>query len=128
VIVDPGSSSTVANATQVRGYVASSSDTMNDPRVTGTGTLQLTIDEYGSVGTEWGSYRLENARGAWEGSMAGAGWDGGEASTVSGWLAGTGSYEGYTYYIRVRSSGLQTELSGVIYRGSPPARQSPEAP
>jgi hypothetical protein len=128
VIVDPGSSSTLGNATQVRGYVATSTDTMSDPRVTGTGTLQLTIDEYGSVGTEWGTYRLENAAGAWQGPVAGAGWDGGEASTVSGWLAGTGSFEGYTYYIRVRSSGLQTELSGVIYPGSPPARQSPEAP
>jgi len=127
VIVDPGSSTIVGNATQVRGYIASSTDTMSDPRVTGSGTLQLSIDEYGSVGTEWGTYRLENARGAWEGPVAGVARDGGEASTVSGWLAGSGSYEGYTYYIRVRSSGLQTELSGVIYPGSPPARQSPEA-
>lgn len=127
VIVDPGSSSTVGNATQLRGYVATSRDAMNDPRVTGTGTLKLSIDEHGPVGTEWGTYRLENAAGAWEGPVAGAGWDGGEVSTVSGWLAGTGSYEGYTYYIRVRSSGLQTELSGVIYPGSPPAWQSPEA-
>jgi len=127
VIVDPGSSSTVGNATQVGGYVATSTDTMSDPRVTGTGSLLLTIDEYGTVGTEWGTYRLENAGGAWEGPVAGAGWGGGEAGTVSGWLPGSGSYEGYTYYIRVRSSGLQTELSGVIYPGSPPARQSPEA-
>ncbi|HEX7951234.1 MAG TPA: hypothetical protein VF494_12855 [Candidatus Limnocylindrales bacterium] len=127
VIVDAGTSSTVGNATQVRGYVATSIDTMSDPRVTGTGTLLLTIDEYGPVGTEWGTYRLENAGGAWEGPVTGAGWGRGEASTVSGWLAGTGSYKGYTYYIRVRSSGLQTELSGVIYPGSPPARQSPEA-
>jgi hypothetical protein len=118
VIVDPGSSSTLGNATLVRGYVATSVDSMNDPRVTGTGTLRLSLDEHGTFGAEWGTYRLENDGGAWEGLVNGAAWNRGESSDVTGWLVGSGSYEGFTYFIDVRISGLQTELSGVIYPGS----------
>jgi len=126
-IVDAGTSVRVGAVTQVRGYVASAVDTMNDPRVTGTGTLRLSIDIFAGVGSEWGTCRLENADGAWEGSVSGGSWNDGEASAVTGWLVGSGAYAGWTYYIDIRSSGLQTELSGVIYPGSPPARQSPEA-
>jgi hypothetical protein len=126
-IVDPGTSVEVGDMTHERGFVASSTDTMNDPRVTGTGALRLSIDTFDGVGSEWGTYRLENTDGSWEGTVSGGGWSDGEAGTITGWLVGSGAYAGWTYYIDMRSSGLQTELSGVIYPGSPPARQSPEA-
>jgi hypothetical protein len=126
-IVESGTSVRVGAVTQVRGYVASAVDTMNDPRVTGTGTLRLSIDTFDGVGSESGTYWLESADGSWEGTVSGLGWSDGEASAVTGWLVGSGAYAGWTYYIDIRSSGLQTELSGVIYPGSPPARQSPEA-
>jgi hypothetical protein len=120
-IVDSGTSAQVGDVTQLRGFVATSTDTMNDPRVTGTGTLRLSIDTYSPVGREWGSYRLENAGGAWEGTVTGAAWNRGNASDVSGWLVGSGAYEGYTYFVHTRSSDTSTETEGIIFPGSPPA-------
>lgn len=119
-IVDSGTSTQVGDTTQLRGFVATSNDVMNDPRVTGTGTIHLSIDTHGTIGTEWGTFRLENADGAWEGTLAGAAWDGGNASDVTGYLVGSGAYVGFTYYIDVRSSAFAKEVDGIIYPGSPP--------
>ena len=119
-IVDSGTSTQVGDTTQLRGFVEQSTDTMNDPRVSGTGTLRLSIDTHDQVGTEWGTYRLVNADGAWEGPLAGAAWSGGDASAVTGYLVGSGANAGWTYYIDVRSSGFATELKGIIFPGPPP--------
>lgn len=119
-IVSPGTTAEVGDGTQVRGYVATGTVVMDDPRVTGTGTLRLSLDTHGSVGTEWGTYRLETADGAWEGPLAGGSWNDGDASDVAGYLVGSGDYEGYSLYIDVRSSGFAMELEGIIFPGSPP--------
>jgi hypothetical protein len=119
-IVQPGTSTLVGGVTQVRGFVAASTDAMNDRRVTGDGRLELSIETYGVVGIEWGTYRLENAGGAWEGPMTGLAWNDGDASDVSGWLVGSGAYQGYAYYIHVRSTGLGTDIDGIIVPGPPP--------
>jgi hypothetical protein len=119
-IAQSGASTLVDGVTQVRGFVATSTDAMNDRRVTGEGTLHLSIDTYDAAGTEWGTYRLENAGGAWEGALTGLAWNGGDASDVCGWLVGSGAYHGYTYYIHVRSTGFGRDIDGIIIPGSPP--------
>jgi len=115
-----GTSALVGSTTQTRGVVATTVDTMNDPRVTGTGTIHGANDSYGSVGPQWGTYRLENAGGAWEGSWTGALWSSGNVSQVTAWLVGSGAYEGFTYYLYARGTNPM-RVDGVIFRGSPPA-------
>ena len=119
-IVSPGTTTEVANGTQIRGFEATGTVVMDDPRVTGTGTLRLSLDTHGRVGTEWGTYRLETADGAWEGTLAGGSWNDGDASDVAGYLVGSGDYEGYSLYVDVRSSGFAMELEGIIFPGPPP--------
>jgi len=115
-----GTSVGVDGVTQMRGVVATSVDTMNDPRVTGTGVIHGDNDSYGSVGPQWGTYRLENAEGAWEGRWTGALWGHGLVSDVTAWLVGSGAYEGYTYYFHAHG-GEPVKVEGIIFPGSPPA-------
>jgi hypothetical protein len=115
-----GTSEKAGDVVRMRGVVATTVDTMNDPRVTGKGTIRGANDSYGVVGPQWGTYRLENADGAWEGAWTGALWNTGNASHVTAWLVGSGAYEGYTYYFRVRGSNA-LKVDGIIFRGSPPA-------
>ncbi|MBI3750862.1 MAG: hypothetical protein HY263_04290 [Chloroflexi bacterium] len=119
-IISQGTTVQVGQTTQLRGFVATTSDRTSDPRVTGTGTLRLSIDSQGAVGREWGTYRLETADGVWEGAVTGADWSDGNESDVVGWLTGSGGYAGLTYFIDVRSSNLTTTIDGVIYSGTPP--------
>jgi hypothetical protein len=115
-----GTSAHVGVATAMRGVVATTSDPMNHPRVTGTGTIHGANDSYGSVGPQWGTYRLENAKGAWEGTWTGALWASGNVSQVTAWLVGSGAYEGFTYYLSARGTNPM-RVDGIIFRGSPPA-------
>lgn len=119
-IVDPGTTVRGGDGTQVRGFVATSTDAMSDPRASGTGTLRLSIDTFGAVGREWGTYQLATAKGAWLGSVSGAAWGDGNESDVAGYLVGSGVYAGLTYYIHVRSTSFSTDIDGIIYPGSPP--------
>jgi len=123
-----GTEEWVGKVEQIRGRVFASTDTMNDPRVTGTGIVQFSGDLHGtqtngnfegSVVAEWGTYRLENAEGAWEGKWTGANWNSGPTNVTS-WLIGSGAYEGYTYYMHLW--GLDPfNVEGIIFPGSPPA-------
>jgi hypothetical protein len=119
LIVTRGTSLQVGDVRQTRGLVATTVDTMNDPRVTGTGTLKGENDTYGSVGPEWGTYHLENADGAWDGTWTGARWDGGNVSQVTAWLIGSGAYKGYSYYLIARGTNPM-RVDGLIVHGSPP--------
>jgi hypothetical protein len=119
-IVDPGTTVQAGEVSQVRGFITSSIVMMNDRRVTGTGTLRLAMDTRGSVGTEWGTFRLETADGAWQGAVAGSAWSDRKASVVAGYLVGSGAYQGYSLYIDIRSSGVAMELEGIIFPGPPP--------
>jgi len=113
-----GADETVGDVEKVRLRTLATTDTMNDPRVTGKGTVQFNGDFWGPIGTEWGTFRLENAGGAWEGEWTGASWNSGPTD-VTAWLAGSGDYEGYTYYIHLwGTDGLTVE--GIIFPGSPP--------
>ena len=56
-----------------------------------------------------------------EGTIAGAIWAGGSESDLTGWLVGSGDYEGYTYYWHLRATDSHGDVNGVIYKGPPPS-------
>jgi hypothetical protein len=115
-----GPTTTVDGIRQMRGLTATATDTMDDPRVSGTGAIVGNWDGYGDVGTQWGTYRLENADGAWEGTWRGVIWNRGGVTEHTMWLTGSGAYEGLTYYAHVNGSGV-IDVEGVIFPGEAPA-------
>ena len=113
---------------QSRGWILTCFDTSNDPRVTGTVTYSWNYDMWGSgiefAHVQWGSGRLENAGGAWEGTLTGS------FSTKNGdvilfWFEGTGGYEGLSYgmwaVLPTAEAGWTYPVKGIIFPGSPPA-------
>ena len=113
---------------QNRGWILTCVDTNNDPRVTGTATYSWNYDMWGSgmefAHVQWGSGRLENAGGAWEGTLTGS------FSTANGdvilfWFEGTGGYEGLSYgmwaVLPTAEAGWTYPVKGLIFPGSPPA-------
>ena len=102
---------------QFRGGIATTTETMNDARVTGTGTWSFSLDLYTDAAPEWGTFKLENAQGAWEGTCTGASWNMGVSAIGGCWLIGSGGYEGYTYYRYMQT----TEIQGIVFEGSPPS-------
>lgn len=110
----------VGDVTQIRGGVVTITATMNDPRVSGTGTSPFSIDAYTKVGPEWGPFHLENADGAWDGTCTGGSWDSGDSALRSCWLTGSGKYKGYSYYHQATLTGAGAVVEGIIYPGSPP--------
>jgi hypothetical protein len=106
----------VGDVTQYRGGVLTITDTTNDARVSGTATYAFSVDAYTKAGPEWGSFKLQNANGSWQGSCTGASWNAGNSWSGACWLAGSGSYAGYTYY-RFFDQG---DVQGIIYKGLPP--------
>ena len=113
-----GPITTVDGIRQMRGLTATSTDTMDDPRVSGTGAIVGNYDDYGDVGTQWGTYRLKNADGAWEGTWRGVIWSRGGGTEHTMWLTGSGAYEGLTYYAHTNSS---LRVEGIIFPGEAPA-------
>ncbi|HEX7951235.1 MAG TPA: hypothetical protein VF494_12860 [Candidatus Limnocylindrales bacterium] len=110
----------VGEVTQLRGQEMTDTGSMNDPRLAGTKHITLNADFYGPVASEWGTTRLENAGGAWEGTWAGASWNDGYATSVSAWLTGSGAYAGYTYYFHVYGSSMPFQVEGIIFEGTAP--------
>ena len=106
---------------QMRGLTATATDTMDDPRVSGTGAIVGNWDGYGDVGTQWGTYRLENANGAWEGTWRGVIWNRGGGTEHTMWLTGSGAYEGLTYYAHIKAASMSRASS------SPARLRHPEA-
>ena len=88
-------------------------------RVAGTSHITQNADIHGSLITEWGTTRTENADGAWEGPWTGVAWNDG-ATNVSGWLTGSGAYAGWTYYFHTYGSSQPYLVEGIIFEGSPP--------
>lgn len=54
-----GTETKTGDVTQLRGLVLTGTCAMNDPRVSGTSTARLSVDEYTNLGPEWGTVRLE---------------------------------------------------------------------
>jgi hypothetical protein len=96
--------------------------TCSDARVSGTSTVKLSgVADARGVGFEWGTMRLENEGGAWEGPFRGGVWAGTNASDNTAWLIGSDAYEGLTFYQHTRSGGLGADVVGVILPAPPPA-------
>ncbi len=114
----------VGDVTQLRGATLATVATMNDPRVSGTGTLRFSADLYpAAVGPLWGTYHLQNGQGAWDGPCRGAGWQAGDLGARACWLTGSGAFAGFSYYLQVASLGTSLSDAGVrglIFPGSPP--------
>jgi len=119
-VTKDGTETIVGDVTQLRGQEMTDFGTMNDARLKGTGLITLNADIYGSIASEWGTTRTENAAGAWEGTWTGASWNNGEATSVSGWLIGSGAYAGYTYYFHAYGPSMPFQVEGIIFKGSPP--------
>jgi hypothetical protein len=128
--VKEGSSMTDPDGTvRDRGSVLTCTDTLNDPRVSGTAVLTWNYDLWGSgmqiAHVQWGTGRIENAGGAWDGTYTGS------FSTASGdillfWYEGTGGYDGLAYgmwaVIPIVEGGSFTyPVRGIVFPGSPPA-------
>jgi hypothetical protein len=111
----------VGDVRQMRGGVLTIQTTMNDPRVTGTATFHFSVDAYTRAATEWGTFRLENTGGAWEGTCSGAAWNEGNHAIGGCWLAGSGGYAGYTYF-RTHEwvYPVRADVEGIIFPGAPP--------
>jgi hypothetical protein len=112
----------VGDVSQYRGGVVSLTAKMNDPRVDGTVTFEFSIDAYNSAASEWGTMKVENKAGSWDGPCTGGAWSEGEGIAWSCWLTGSGAYDGYTYYKQLSKEPADKFLRviGVLYPGEPP--------
>ena len=105
----------------LRGLELSTYDAMSDSRVSGIGHAIIDADDYGDIGPEWGTFRLENDEGAWQGPVSG--FYSSADSHVAGWLQGEGAYAGLSYYFSMvlDNSGYNSAVvTGLIYPGDPP--------
>ena len=82
----------------------------------------MAADLRAGSGPAWGTFHLAGPNGAWEGTCTGSLWADGASGTRSCWLAGSGDYDGFSYYLSVTWSGQGTgDVRGVIVPGAAPA-------
>ena len=91
----------------------------NDPRVSGTHTATWNMDVWeGAAGVQWGTARLENAGGAWEGPLSGV-YSAERGDTIMVWYTGTGGYHGLAYF-ELWTGQEPWKIQGQIFPGDPP--------
>ncbi len=130
-VANSGTETTDNDIRKGRGLTLSCTDEANDPRVSGTTTDTWNYDFYFStgamvptVGVDWGTRRLVNEGGAWEGSIIGVVFPG-PRDEMTFWLKGSGGYAGLTYYMHVGAvatidaNGMSYSFEGIIFEGSP---------
>ncbi len=100
----------------------------NDPRVSGkyaatVHTRPWNADASHEAFVQWGTARLVNAGGAWEGPYSGI-FATGRGDIITTWYMGSGGYAGLSYYETITASkrGQGWAAVGLIFPGSPPAR------
>jgi len=99
--------------------------TTDDPRVTGVRSSTWNFDLWGDpnygtgAGVQWGTPRLENDGGAWEGRATGVVSLPGRGDIIVNWYKGTGGYEGLAYFELWTGSG-PWKIQGQIFPGDPP--------
>ncbi len=107
---------------RLRGLELRTRDAMSDPRVSGVGHVIIDADDYGAeIGPEWGTLRLENDEGAWQGPVSG--FHSSADSHMAGWLQGEGAYAGLSYSYETvldHSGSASAVVTGVVYPGDPP--------
>jgi hypothetical protein len=99
----------------------------SDPRLTGTFSMfwNVDVDLDTQHGVMWGTARIENDDGTWEGPFIGMEYETAEGGLVatSGAMVGSGDYAGYTFYGQAdarQHSGVVDRWHGVVYKGQPP--------
>jgi hypothetical protein len=120
-----GTTSLEDGVARQRGAVLITNEESSDPRVSGRGTIMLNVDAFtdpegnlGTVQVRYGTMRIENEGGSWEGSFAGRLSNGRFIQTY--WLRGDGEYEGLTYVVTAGGDGPVWVSEGLIYPGAPP--------
>jgi hypothetical protein len=95
----------------------------DDPRVTGTEIAPWNQDLWGTfnkgAAVQWGTSRLENAEGAWEGTGSGV-WSSDRGDIIAFWYKGTGAYEGLSYFELWTGRYEPWTIQGQIFPGDPP--------
>ncbi len=104
----------------------------SDPRLSGTFTSfwNVDVDLDTQHGVMWGTARIENDGGTWEGPFTGMEYEvyGGGLFSTSGTMVGSGDYAGYTFYSQTdarQHSGIVDRWHGVVYKGQPPVSEAP---
>jgi hypothetical protein len=98
--------------------------TTDDSRVSGSRSSTWNMDVWGNVNAgrwglvQWGTPRLENAGGAWEGRAAGVA-SSSHGDIIVNWYKGTGAYAGLGYFELWTGSG-PWKVQGQIFPGDPP--------
>jgi len=110
----------------VRDQTVECIDSTDDPRVSGTQTASWGMDVWGALdqgigaGVQWGTVRLENAGGAWEGQLSGVASLPGRGDIIVIWYRGTGGYAGLAYFELVTGSPPTWKIQGQVFPGDPP--------
>ena len=98
----------------------------DDPRVSGTHTSGAwNLDVWGETdlssgaAVQWGTPRLENAGGAWEGRATGVASVPDRGDIISIWYQGTGGYAGLSYF-ELWTGQDPWLIQGQIFPGEPP--------
>ncbi len=120
---DLGSPTTGADGvTHYRGGTFICDVTTDDPRVSGTETAAWNMDLWGTLEdgavVVWGTSRLENSGGAWEGTGSGVG-SSDRRDIIAFWYKGTGGYAGLGYFALWTGWDPWT-IRGQIFPGDPP--------
>lgn len=122
VLAVPYTESRAGDVTRLRDGEITVTIHASDARITGTGTWLANADLYSAAGPQWGTLRLENAGGAWDGTCSGSAWDGGDSAAWSCWLTGSGAYDGYSHYFSATWNRPGAgDVRGVTVPASPPA-------
>jgi hypothetical protein len=105
-----------------RGGTVECVDQTNDPRVNGTFTGTFLSDRWGSpipaALVQWGTVRLVNAGGTWEGSFTGV-YSADRGDIITYWWTGTGGYDGLAYFEQTTGTS-PWPIRGMIFPGDPP--------
>ena len=105
---------------RLQGNRTVSTPEMDDPRVIGTYRLTQSGQNRGGLGPMWGTMRVENEAGAWEGLVSGYWTD--NDTRFGGCLTGEAAYEGFTYCLQAAADVVLSDVTfnGVIYEGDLP--------
>jgi hypothetical protein len=72
------------------------------------------------AGVQWGTMRLVNEGGVWEGTLSGVAALPEPGDTIVIWYVGAGGYAGLTYFQLITGHAPMWEIHGQIYPGDPP--------
>ncbi len=126
---NPGATTTRPTAageiTQRRGVVLACTLTSRDPRLGGSATFNLNADERADGGADvWGTARIENGGGAWQGYWIGTAEPGTAIYRIEAAYLGAGGYDGLGLRTTQAGDGLDGRISGTVAHLDQPPQTS----